>query len=121
MSARLRLCRVDDLPEGAARGFDLAGAGRDLLFVVRCGGALHAYLNACPHWAGSPMAWRRDAYLNHDASRIVCSAHGAQFEIDTGHCTLGPCLGQSLTPVALEVDAQGIVHALGVLPQGSPT
>lgn len=57
------------------------------------------------------MAWRRDAYLNREATRIVCSGHGAEFDIASGVCMLGPCLGQSLTPVALEIDAQAWVHA----------
>jgi nitrite reductase/ring-hydroxylating ferredoxin subunit len=42
------------------------------------------------------MAWRRDAYLNAAGDRIVCAAHGALFEIDTGLCVLGPCLGEQL-------------------------
>jgi nitrite reductase/ring-hydroxylating ferredoxin subunit len=45
------------------------------------------------------MAWRKDAFLNADGSRIVCAAHGAQFEIDSGLCVLGPCIGESLTRV----------------------
>ena len=45
----------------------------------------------------------KDAYLNAARDRIVCAAHGAQFDIATGICTLGPCLGQRLQPVALDV------------------
>jgi nitrite reductase/ring-hydroxylating ferredoxin subunit len=108
---RLRLCHVDELDEGSARGFGLDTPGRDSLFLVKHQGKPHGYLNDCPHWPGSPMAWRRDAYLNSDATRIVCSGHGAEFEIASGRCTLGPCLGQSLTPVKLEVDDQGFLHA----------
>jgi nitrite reductase/ring-hydroxylating ferredoxin subunit len=47
------------------------------------------------------MAWRKDEYLNAARDRIVCAAHGAQFDIATGVCTLGPCLGQRLEPVVL--------------------
>lgn len=110
--SRWRLCHVDELQEGSARGFGLESPRRDSLFLVKHQGQLHAYVNDCPHWPGSPMAWRRDGYLNHGATRIVCSGHGAEFDIASGHCTLGPCLGQSLTPVALEIDAQGWAHAL---------
>jgi nitrite reductase/ring-hydroxylating ferredoxin subunit len=118
---KLRLCRLDELPDGGARGFKRHGGGRDTLFVVRRGERLNAYLNACPHVDGAPMAWRRDAYLNGDGSRIVCAAHGAQFDIDNGQCTLGPCLGQSLTPVPLDVDAEGGVHALLTETQETPS
>lgn len=105
----MRLCHLDDLPDGASRGFDPRGTGRDTLFVVRRGTALRAYLNACPHH-GTPMAWRKDAYLDAAGERIVCFAHGAQFEIDSGACTLGPCLGQSLTPLPLIQHDDGEVH-----------
>jgi nitrite reductase/ring-hydroxylating ferredoxin subunit len=70
---------------------------------------LFAYDDACPHH-GTPMAWRRHAYLNGARDRIVCAAHGAQFEIDTGRCTLGPCLGEHLRPVTLTVHRNGEVH-----------
>ena len=103
------LCHLDELPDGRARGFDPRASGRDTLFVVRRGRTLRAYLNACPHH-GTPMAWRKDAYLNVAGDRIVCAAHGAQFEIDTGHCTLGPCLGDALTALSLTLQNDGAVH-----------
>jgi nitrite reductase/ring-hydroxylating ferredoxin subunit len=105
----MRLCRLDDLPEGGSRGFDPGGSGGDTMFIVRRGRALNAWANACPHH-GTPMAWRKDAYLDAAGERIVCFAHGAQFEIDTGRCTLGPCLGESLTPVPISLHADGEVH-----------
>ncbi len=105
----MRLCHIDELPDGGARGFDPHAQGRDTLFVVRRGAALHAWADACPHH-GTPMPWRKDAYLDAAGERIVCFAHGAQFEIDTGRCTLGPCLGQSLTPVAVVMQDNGELH-----------
>jgi nitrite reductase/ring-hydroxylating ferredoxin subunit len=109
MSATL-LCHLDALHDGDSRGFDPAGTGRDTVFVVRHSQRLHGWRNACPHIDGAPMAWRKDAYLNADRSLIVCHAHGAQFEIDTGLCTLGPCMGQRLTPIPLTLNPAGEVH-----------
>lgn len=103
------LCHLDALPDGAARGFDPQGCGRDTLFVVRRGAALHAWVDACPHH-GTPMPWRKDAYLDAAGERIVCYAHGAQFEIETGRCTLGPCLGQHLTPAPIVLNDNGELH-----------
>ena len=37
-----------------------------------------------------------DQFLSADLQLIVCATHGAQFEIHTGRCVSGPCLGQSL-------------------------
>ena len=107
--ATVGLCRVDDLPDGESRGFDPETRGQDTVLIVRQGDRLYGYLDACPHYGGTPMAWRKDAYLNAARDRIVCAAHGAQFDIPSGKCTLGPCLGQSLTAVPLVI-RDGIVH-----------
>lgn len=105
----MRLCHLDDLPERGARGFDPQATGQDTMFVVRRGLDLRAWVNACPHY-GTPMAWRKDAYLNAAGDRIVCAAHGAQFEMEHGVCTLGPCLGDTLTPLTLTLSEDGEVH-----------
>lgn len=107
-----QLCHLSELPEGASRGFDPQCKGYDTLFVVRIGDALHAWRDACPHYGDTPMAWRKDAYLNAAGDRIVCHSHGAQFDIASGECLVGPCLGQSLQPVKLCVASNGAVHVV---------
>jgi nitrite reductase/ring-hydroxylating ferredoxin subunit len=107
------LCRLDELPEGGSRGFDPEARGQASVFAVRRGGELRVYADRCPHH-GTPMAWRRDAYLNAVGDRIVCAAHGAQFEIDTGLCVLGPCLGDHLSPVPWRIaDGDLVIAAKG--------
>jgi len=101
------LCRLDELPDNSARGFDPWGDGKDSVFAVRRAGRVHVYRNQCPHIDGAPLPWRKDAYLNGDGSRIVCSAHGAQFDIESGACLIGPCLGQSLQVLPHRIDAAG--------------
>jgi nitrite reductase/ring-hydroxylating ferredoxin subunit len=102
------LCRADELAEGQSRGFDPWNEGQDSVLLVRHHGSVHGWLDACPHHGGTPMAWRKDAYLNAQRTRIVCAAHGAQFDIASGACTLGPCLGQSLRRVELDIKEQRI-------------
>ena len=111
------LCHLQDLPPGRSRGFDPLGTGRDSVFAVRlanAGQSLHVYRNACPHVDGSPLAWRKDEYLNADRSRIICSGHGAQFEPDSGRCVLGPCLGENLLSVPHHIGEDGRVTLSGV-------
>lgn len=104
MQAALQLCHLDDVPEEGARGFDPEGEGRDSIFVVRRGGAVFVYQDACPHYLGATsLPWRKNAYLGADGQFIVCAAHGAAFEIETGRCVRGPCLGDSLTGVTFHI------------------
>jgi nitrite reductase/ring-hydroxylating ferredoxin subunit len=104
-----RLGLIGDLPDGCARGFLPSGDGQTPVFVVRKGTRLYAYRDRCPHQA-QRLAWRRDAYLNRAGDRIVCYGHGAEFEIASGQCVRGPCIGQSLEPVNLEVSAEGDIY-----------
>lgn len=110
------LCNAAAIPEGGARGFDPEATGSDTMFVVRKYGRLYGWRDACPHYGGTPMAWRKDAYVNADGTRIVCAAHGAQFDMRTGACTLGPCLGQSLDRIELAVTQDNDIY---ISPEGA--
>ena len=103
------LCRLDEIPDGTGKGFDLGGGDEPLeIFVVRAGSRVFAYRNVCPH-TGSPLDWQPDDFMNEDGSLIMCHTHGALFEIADGFCIAGPCAGDQLTPVAVEIDAAGNV------------
>lgn len=106
----IALCHLDELPFDGARGFDPRRVGRDTMFVVRRAGVVRAWVNACPHVDSAPLAWRKDAYLSADRSAIVCYGHGARFDIDSGLCTAGPCVGRSLTPIPVAVQPGGVVR-----------
>lgn len=105
-----KLCHLNQIPDGTARGFDPLKQGRDTLFIVRQGHLLRAYLNDCPHWPGSPMAWKKNEYLTTDGSHIICYGHRALFDIQTGFCLSGPCAGQSLLAIQLCIDEENVVH-----------
>jgi nitrite reductase/ring-hydroxylating ferredoxin subunit len=96
------LCRLDELPDGAARGFGPGPGGFTGLFAVRRGERVFVYVNSCPH-IGVPLDWAPDRFLATDGSRIVCSTHGAEFAIETGECLRGPCLGDRLEGVMIEI------------------
>lgn len=94
--AGVRLCPLDDIPDGSARNFVLQmKAGRFHGFVVRRDDRVVGYVDRCPH-AGVPLARQLDDYLSPDRSLIACSWHGALFRIDDGVCVGGPCVGQRL-------------------------
>lgn len=89
------LCHVDDIPEGSARGFTLQGTR---LFAVRNHSKIFIYLNRCPH-LGIALDWEPDSFLDPEGLYIRCANHGAFFEIDTGNCIQGPCVGDALWSV----------------------
>jgi nitrite reductase/ring-hydroxylating ferredoxin subunit len=106
---RLRaLCRLDELPDGAAKGFPPPPGGFTGLFAVRQGADVRVYVNSCPH-LGSPLDWTPDRFLSADGSRILGATHGAEFRIADGECLRGPCFGQRLESVVIEVK-DGTIH-----------
>jgi hypothetical protein len=97
------LCHIDDLPDGATKGFRPPKGGFTGLFAVRQGDELRVYVNACPH-LGTPLDWAPDRFLSSDGTHIICSMHGAEFEPLTGLCTRGPCHGDRLELVPHTID-----------------
>ena len=96
------LCAEADIADPGSRGFVLQiGEAFFHGFVVRRGGEVRGYVDRCPH-AGLPLAQKLDDYLTPAGDLIACSWHGALFDIDTGACVGGPCVGQALRawPVA---------------------
>ena len=98
------LCRVEDLADPGSREFRIATArGPRFMFIVRKGDAINAYMNWCPHY-GATMDWKLDTFLTHDKTAILCALHGAEFVIESGECTLGPCEGERLIRVEVRVE-----------------
>ncbi len=102
------ICALNDIPSRKAQGFQLAVVGEDgeakpfPIVVVRWGAQAFGYLNRCPHH-GEKLDWEREQFLDPTGLRLMCGKHGALFELGTGRCSDGPCKGDGLTPIALEV------------------
>jgi nitrite reductase/ring-hydroxylating ferredoxin subunit len=99
-----RLCRAEEIAEGSAKGIDGAAPGEKGLILVRRGGRLRAYVNACPH-LGTPLNFLPDRFLDRDGRHLICTTHGAVFRIEDGLCLRGPCRNERLTAVAVDEDA----------------
>lgn len=98
------LCRLEDIPDGEGKGFSIdTASGREEIFVVRRGQQAFAYVNSCPH-NGTPLDWVEHQFMTLDKQFIMCATHGAQFRIEDGFCVDGPCGGDSLDTLTLEVE-----------------
>lgn len=70
---------------------------------MRQGDAVHVYVNSCPH-IGTPLDWMPDRFLSADGSHIICATHGAEFRISDGECVYGPCMGDRLEAVMIQIN-----------------
>lgn len=97
------LCTLSALPENEGRGFvvEIDGEPTDVV-VVRRGDRLFGYRNRCPH-RGTTLDWLPDRFMDPEGRHLQCATHDARFEVETGRCVAGPCVGEHLRPVSLAV------------------
>ncbi|HSN20856.1 MAG TPA: Rieske (2Fe-2S) protein [Usitatibacter sp.] len=124
MAARERvICAAGALAEGG-RGVRFAlraEEGAPTGFAVRHGGAVHAYVNRCPHM-GTELDWQPGEFLDAAGLYLVCATHGALFQPATGLCVAGPCRGASLERLPTREDG-GRIHLIdeaAAPPEDSP-
>ncbi len=99
-----QVCKMADLPENSAREFELNGQG---VILVNWFGQLYAWLNDCPH-AGWPLNFQPDQFFDADGRFLQCSNHMALFEPDTGTCVAGPCTGDCLQAVKIQIEGDDV-------------
>ncbi|HUJ28789.1 MAG TPA: Rieske (2Fe-2S) protein [Myxococcales bacterium] len=105
----------DLLPQGSVR-FPL-DALREGFAVRAADGSVHAYVNVCPHRL-QPVDLG-DGRLFNLRGQLECSAHWARFDPASGACLGGPCDGNGLTRLAIEVrdGAAWLTEAASALPE----
>lgn len=77
-------------------------------FVVRQGEKFYAYQNLCRHLPIT-LDLNDDEFFSHDKKFLQCQMHGAMYEINTGLCVAGPCLGAQLIRLDLEEEEDRLV------------
>lgn len=100
----IRLCELTDIPE--KEGIGVQTAAGEIVLLQR-DGQVYAYKNSCPH-LGIDLNFQPDVFMDLDGTFIQCANHGALFQAEDGLCIHGPCQGQSLTAVPVQV-ADGVV------------
>jgi len=100
----ITLCHSDEIEDPGCRGFHIKSGARTIdIFVVHKNGQFHAYTNSCPH-TGASLDWQENQFLDMDNAFIQCSTHDARFDIETGRCIAGPCVGDYLTIIDISID-----------------
>lgn len=80
---------------------------RHSVILTRRGDRISAFRNKCPH-AGYPLQRADGRILLQENRYIVCRAHAASFTLD-GQCAGGPCNGEGLEGVAVDVRDGAVV------------
>ena len=98
------IARVADVSPGSVKKFWLICQKYRLDgFLVNDRGSFHAYVNRCRHMP-TPLDFVRDEFISDDGRFLRCYTHGALYEFATGLCIDGPCKGESLYRLPVEVD-----------------
>jgi nitrite reductase/ring-hydroxylating ferredoxin subunit len=74
-------------------------ANGESYLVVHYMDTWQVYTNVCPH-RHLRLDRGGQLYLTPDRSLVVCVNHGAKFQLLTGKCIAGPCVGKHLQRVA---------------------
>jgi nitrite reductase/ring-hydroxylating ferredoxin subunit len=102
------LIDLDRIPDGGFAEVEAMLDGEaESLVLHRDGERVRAWLNVCPH-AGRRLDWSPGQFLKTKDGLLVCAAHGATFELASGTCVAGPCRGESLRAVAVEIVDGGV-------------
>ena len=107
------ICAASELADGG-RGvrFQVEYFGEAApAFVVRKGGAVHAYLNRCAHVA-MELDWQEGVFFDASGRDLLCSTHGAVYDTSSGRCLGGPCNRKSLIKLRV-AEREGNVYFMG--------
>ncbi len=98
-----RLASVDELSNGRAVKFQVVRKGRNVsAFVAQFQGEIIAYENVCQHLP-LPLDYGDKQFFSRDGRHLLCQTHGAIYEPLSGLCVRGPCEGDSLKKIKVEV------------------
>lgn len=99
----MRLSALNDIADGGFAEVEaMIDGDAESLVLYRLGEEVRAWLNVCPH-AGRRLDWAPGQFLKSKDGHLVCAAHGASFELDRGDCIAGPCRGDALRAVQVQV------------------
>ena len=103
------LCQLEDIEDGGSAGFTSEVGGKPrMLLAVRKGKNVFVYVNSCPH-IGVPLDFHAGKFMSRDQKYIICSTHGALFEIEDGLCISGPCRNSYLKAVMVSVEGNSVL------------
>ena len=74
-------------------------------------GNYFAFQNLCPHWS-IPLDTHGNEIWHSGSSSLICQTHGAAFDVESGICESGPCLGERLNKLSVEIQEDDPTRAI---------
>ena len=102
-----KIAMTEEIPEREARAFD-TDDGRTI-FITQRDGSYYAYNKLCPHLQ-TELEFLENQFLDRDGEYIECSTHGALFNVESGECISGPCQGDFLEKIKIDVHSDGGIY-----------
>ncbi|HEY2515773.1 MAG TPA: Rieske 2Fe-2S domain-containing protein [Polyangiaceae bacterium] len=103
------------------RYVDVGGLRTKSALVGKTQGVVRAWANACLHQplpldVTSDPEWITDevraAPMDERRLHLLCHSHGALYRTRDGYCISGPCMGQALLPMVVEMQGETIAVVL---------
>jgi nitrite reductase/ring-hydroxylating ferredoxin subunit len=105
------ICAIETLSDGSSLKFRVLEGDRPMeAFLIRFDGEYYAYKNRCAHMALTLDLDDND-FFTIDFRGLICKTHGAVYYPDDGLCISGPCLGESLEAIPIEVRDNSVLLA----------
>ena len=99
----MKIADEAEIAEGTSIKFRFIRNGKYVdAFIVRFRGEILAFENKCQHLPLS-LDYGDNQFFSRDGSHLLCQTHGALYEPKSGLCLHGPCEGESLKPVKIEI------------------
>lgn len=102
-----KICMTEEIPEREARSYETNNG--ETIFITQRDGSFYAYQNLCPHLQ-TELEFLENKFLDADGEFIECSTHGALFDVESGECISGPCMGDKLEKVDIKVHSDGGIY-----------
>ena len=103
------ICHRSEFEQSQCLAFRYRASNGEVIdaIVIDNGDTIVAFKNSCPHQQVQ-LSWEQDDWYNADGDKLFCIFHGALFQMYDGLCVRGPCLGQSLQSVSIEMDGDAV-------------
>ena len=104
-----KLCNLSDIEDGNSAAFTANFDGKPKsVIAVRRDNEVFVYFNSCPH-TGAPLDIHAGKFLDKEKKHILCSTHGALFQIEDGYCIFGPCRSSYLEAVPIIIKDDNVL------------